>query len=312
MPLASDGDRDRAAVLLHCALEQCVRELDGLSPDWRTRRVGLAVGTSAGAMATTEKCLAALARGGALSRDVARGTPYFAPLEQATADLRLQFFPRAVVLGACASSTLAIGLAMRWLDLGRCDSVLAGGFDALSTFVAAGFDALRATTATVPRPFRLGRDGLALGEGAAILALAKTPTAGESHRRSSYLAGFGASTDAVHLTAPDPTGRGLARAAMRALADAAMRGTEVGLVSAHATATPFNDPAEAKALTQALGESTERVVHPMKAQIGAHLGGRGGARVARRIRRARARDWARRSRSGRFGFRMRGHPARKK
>ena len=277
VPLATDGarDRDRAAVLLQCALEQCARELDGLSPDWRTRRVGLAVGTSAGAMATTEKCLAALSRGSALSRDMARGTPYFAPLEQATTDLRLQFFPRAVVLGACASSTLALGLAMRWLDLGRCDLVLAGGFDVALDLRRGGIRCPRATTATVPRPFRLGRDGMALGEGAAILALAKTPTAGESHRRSSYLAGFGASTDAIHLTAPDRTGTGLARAAMRALADAEMRGTDVGLVSAHATATPFNDPAEAKALTQALGDSTHWVVHPMKAQIGHTLGAAG-------------------------------------
>src|SRR5437899_1896737 len=81
-----------------------------------------------------------------------------------------------------------------------------------------GVEAIRATTATLPRPFRVGRDGMALGEGAAILALAREsvgPTRG-------YVAGFGASTDAVHLTAPDATGRGLATAAKLALADAAI------------------------------------------------------------------------------------------
>ncbi|HEY3594113.1 MAG TPA: beta-ketoacyl synthase N-terminal-like domain-containing protein, partial [Polyangiaceae bacterium] len=127
---------------------------------------------------------------------------------------------------------------------------------------------------TRPRPFRVGRDGLALGEGAAVIALGSADLA-KAHRVQSfgYVAGFGASTDAVHLTAPDPTGRGLARAAKAALNDANV--ARVGLISAHATATPFNDPAEAKAIAAALGGAPPEGVHPFKAQIGHTLGAAG-------------------------------------
>jgi 3-oxoacyl-[acyl-carrier-protein] synthase-1/3-oxoacyl-[acyl-carrier-protein] synthase II len=175
-----------------------------------------------------------------------------------------------LVLGACASSTLAIGLAMRWLALGRCDVALAGGFDALSLFVASGFESLRATTASRPRPFRIGRDGMALGEGAAVVALALEPP----RAPRGFVAGFGASTDAVHLTAPDQTGRGLGRAGALALADSGVAPNDIDLVSAHATATPFNDPAEVRAMEHALGHR-ERLVHPFKAQIGHTLGAAG-------------------------------------
>lgn len=264
-----ESAHDRAAELLSAAFDQCLARLD---PVWRGKRIGLAIGTSSGGMLTAERFLFALARGDRISPPLARGATYFAPLEQATAQSRLSFSPRVLVLGACASSTLAIGLALRWLALGRCDLALAGGFDALSLFVASGFEALRATTASLPRPFRLGRDGMALGEGAAVVALAPKPA--PKGPALGYVAGFGASTDAVHLTAPDPTGQGLGRAAALAIADAGISASEIDLVSAHATATPFNDPAEARAIERALGERRP-VVHPFKAQIGHTLGSAG-------------------------------------
>jgi 3-oxoacyl-[acyl-carrier-protein] synthase-1/3-oxoacyl-[acyl-carrier-protein] synthase II len=184
---------------------------------------------------------------------------------------------------------VAIGLALRWLDRGACDLVFAGGYDALSVFVAAGFEALRATTSSRPRPFRIGRDGMCLGEGAGVLALvpeARTGGAPVVLR----LAGFGASTDAVHITAPDRTGSGLIRAAGRALADGGWDPLRVGLVSAHATATPFNDAMESRAIRAVLPRASsgagdapgERgatppapVVHPFKAEIGHTLGAAG-------------------------------------
>ena len=184
-----------AADLLAFALDACLGHLARARPAWRSQRIGLAIGTSSGAMRTTERFLAALAQGEPISPELARGATYFAPLETATAARGIEFAPRVLVLGACASSTLAIGLALRWLELDWCDVALAGGFDAMSVFVAAGFEALRATTGSRPRPFRLGRDGMALGEGAAILAL------GRDAKAIGHIAGFGASTDAVHLAA---------------------------------------------------------------------------------------------------------------
>ncbi|WP_437285303.1 beta-ketoacyl synthase N-terminal-like domain-containing protein [Sorangium sp. So ce406] len=283
---------DRATDLLKAALSQALATLEAERPGWRDERIGIALGTSSGGMLTAERFFAARAEGadaGALAA-LAPGATYFAPFNDALASFGLERTPlRTHLLAACAASTLAIGLGLRWLDRGACDLVLAGGYDALSVFVAAGFEALRATTASRTRPFRIGRDGMALGEGAAVIALVR-----EDRRRgapvTARVAGFGASTDAVHITAPDRTGSGLMRAGAAALADAGWPASRVGLVSAHATATPYNDAMESRAIAALLaaprpadgvdglpgGASVSPpVVHPFKAQIGHTLGAAG-------------------------------------
>lgn len=280
-PAALEGApafEDRAAALLACALDQLLRSLDERRPGWRAERIGVAMGTSSGGMLTAERFFAARARaiaaGSQADEDLAplaRRATYFAPMVDALAAHGLSNVRRrTLLLAACAASTIAIGLGVRWLDRGACDLVIAGGFDGLSVFVAAGFEALRATTATGPRPFRKGRDGMCLGEGAGLVALVRR---GEEQgaRATFFVHGFGASTDAVHITAPDATGSGLARAAQAALRDAGQ--TTVDLVSAHATATPYNDAMEAKAIRAAA--PGHPVVHPFKAQIGHTLGAAG-------------------------------------
>ena len=264
---------DRAAdLLIHAALG-CARNLDVALPSWRASRVGLALGTSSGGMRRAEELFTAYAHAD-VAASAAPGDAsafYFSPMLEAVAALGLDVRPATLVLGACAAGALAIGLGCRWLDEGACDLVLAGGFDAVSVFVAAGFEVLRATTASLPpRPFRVGRDGMALGEGAAVLALRR---AKEAPRARAYVTGFGASSDAVHLTAPDRTGRGLAAAGRAALDEAGV--SRVDLVSAHATATPFSDPAEARAIAALFPDPPAPVVHPFKAQIGHTLGASG-------------------------------------
>ena len=259
----------RATALLSRALGACAAELDEVRPGWRSERVGLIVGTSSGGMRAAERAFATLAAGGRPT-DVEAPT-YFGPVARAVRQLGISIDPVLVVLGACASSALALGLARRCLARGACDVALAGGFDDATVFVGAGFEALRATTATPPpRPFRVGRDGMALGEGAAVLALVR-----DAPRVRAYLAGFGAASDAVHITAPHREGDGLARAARAALDEAGR--PNVDLVGAHATATPYNDAAEARALARVLGDAVARevVVHPFKAQIGHTLGAAG-------------------------------------
>jgi 3-oxoacyl-[acyl-carrier-protein] synthase II len=258
---------DRATELLERALVACAAQLDDVRSGWRGERVGLILGTSSGGMRRAEEAFAGLARGEPVTDPEA--PTYFGPMARASRRLGLAFDPALLVLGACASSALAIGLGVRCLERGVCDLVLAGGFDDVTVFVACGFEALRATTAAPPpRPFRLGRDGMVLGEGAAVLALARAPEA------RSFVTGFGAASDAVHLTAPDPNGSGLARAAAAALAEAGR--PTIDLVSAHGTATPFNDAAEAHAIQEVLaGQPVAPVVHPFKAQIGHTLGAAG-------------------------------------
>jgi 3-oxoacyl-[acyl-carrier-protein] synthase-1/3-oxoacyl-[acyl-carrier-protein] synthase II len=264
---------DRATDLLVAALTQIAAALDASRPGWRRERLGIAVGTSSGGMLTSERFFAARAAGVATA-ELARGATYFAPLDAALDALDLAASrPRVQVLAACAASTIALGLGLRWLDRGACDLVLAGGYDAVSVFVASGFEALRATTSGCPSPFRVGRDGMSLGEGAGIVAMVR-----EGDRRGSTplirVAGFGASNDAVHITAPDRTGSGLARAAAAALADAGLTADRIDLVSAHGTSTPFNDAMESRAIAALVGERRP-VVHPFKAQIGHTLGAAG-------------------------------------
>jgi 3-oxoacyl-[acyl-carrier-protein] synthase-1/3-oxoacyl-[acyl-carrier-protein] synthase II len=267
---------DRALDLLSSAFSQVIASLDAVRPAWRSERVGVAIGTSSGGMLMAERFFAGRAAG--LTPEelepLARGATYFAPFAGA---LEIHGLKGAVkqtqVLAACSASTIAIGLAMRWLDRGACDIALAGGYDGLSVFVASGFEVLRATTAGRPRPFRAGRDGMSLGEGAGIVALVR----GDDARGAPplfWIPGFGASTDAVHITAPDRTGAGLERAGRAALTDAGLLDSPIDLVSAHATATPFNDAMESKAIA-ALTSNGSPCVHPFKAQIGHTLGAAG-------------------------------------
>lgn len=275
---------DRATALLFESFDQIKRTLDDVRPGWRQERLGLSIGTSSGGMLCAETFFGLRemrSRGTEVQHDelqrAAQHATYFAPLDDALAAADLSgahVCRKAHLVAACAASTLAIGLGLRWLDRGACDLVIAGGYDAVSVFVAMGFEALRATTASSSKPFRMGRDGMSLGEGAGLVALVR-----EDDRRHArpmfYVAGFGASTDAVHITAPDRTGAGLARAGQQAIADSGLSPSKIGLVSAHGTATPFNDAMESRAIATIFQETQPPIVHPYKAQIGHTLGAAG-------------------------------------
>lgn len=150
---------------------------------------------------------------------------------------------------ACASGTAAIGLGILWIRNNICDAVIAGGVDALSAFVYTGFESLRALDHSLPRPFDRQRAGLGLGEGAALVLL--QPGLFPS---KTVAAGWGISSDAHHLTGPDPSGAGLARAIRAALTDAGVTPQEIDFFNAHGTGTVFNDLMESKALGLVFGE----------------------------------------------------------
>ncbi len=269
--LSTPATGDRAQALLDRALELLFVELERELPAFRGLRIGVALGTSSGGLGALTDLLALRARGEAITKTSALAASYFGPLA-ALERFALSPVRSTQVLAACASSTVAIGVACRWLEAGACDLVIAGGYDALTAFAAAGFEALGATTASVPRPFRRDRDGLALGEGAALMALTRAGTG----RALGHVLGFGVGCDAVHVTAPDRTGAGLARAARAALIDAEVEPSSIDLISAHATATPFNDSAEGNAIAAVIGATAERVVvHPFKAIAGHTLGAAG-------------------------------------
>jgi 3-oxoacyl-[acyl-carrier-protein] synthase II len=185
--------------------------------------------------------------------------------------------PVTVASVACASGNAALGTALDLIRSGRADQVIAGGVDALSDFVVAGFASLKALDPEPCRPFDRSRRGLNLGEGACILIVES-----EAHARArgapirAFLDGYGAAADANHMTGPDREGRGAALAMRAALADATLDSGAIDFVSAHGTATPFNDAMEAKALQTIFGAHAQKVpLNSIKGAIGHTLGAAG-------------------------------------
>jgi 3-oxoacyl-[acyl-carrier-protein] synthase II len=184
------------------------------------------------------------------------------------------------VVSACASGGHALGLAMRMIQYGDADAVVAGGTEAtLTEFGFACFNAMQALSPTgESRPFDARRNGFVMGEGAGMLVLEERSAAeARGARILAELAGYGSTSDAHHLTAPEPTGRPASRAISLALEDAGTTAAEVEYVNAHGTSTELNDAAETNALKLALGERSAAIpVSSTKSTIG-HLLGAAGA-----------------------------------
>ena len=185
------------------------------------------------------------------------------------------------VVSACSSGAHAVGAAMRMVQYGDADAVLAGGAEAtLTAFGFACFQSMQALSPTgISRPFDALRDGFVMGEGAGVLII-EEGNAAEARGATilGEVVGYGSTSDAHHLTAPDPSGGPAARAIELALADAGAKPEEVSYVNAHGTSTQLNDAAETIALKRALGEQrAKRIpVSSTKSAIG-HLLGAAGA-----------------------------------
>jgi 3-oxoacyl-[acyl-carrier-protein] synthase I len=149
--------------------------------------------------------------------------------------------PSYVISTACTSSVKAIGAACRLIQAGLCDAVLAGGVDALCKLTVNGFAALESTTLGLCNPLSRNRRGINIGEGVAFMLISREPAAVE-------IFGCGESSDAHHISAPDPAGRGAEMAMRAALAQAGLAAEAVDYLNLHATATPKNDHMEAHAV----------------------------------------------------------------
>lgn len=237
------------------AARQAVRDA-GLGPGrWDAARVGVVLGTAFGGIDVwQDQAYRFRDRGGRWM------SPLTVPLGLANMaagavvmDLGLHG-PSLVVSTACASGTTAIGAALELVESGHCDIVLAGGAEApVTSLVAAGFDRLRALSrrvgdpAAASRPFDRDRDGFVLGEGAAMLVLERRQDALARHARPhARLLGYGAASDAHHLTDPEPDGRFAEQAVRAALRSADVSPRDVDHVHAHATSTPGGDAVEAR------------------------------------------------------------------
>ncbi|MBS0197020.1 MAG: beta-ketoacyl-[acyl-carrier-protein] synthase family protein [Planctomycetes bacterium] len=183
----------------------------------------------------------------------------------------------ATTCSACSSSLGAIALGVTMLQTGSADLVVAGGYDAVSEYAWAGFNSLRLVTNDGVKPFSRHRRGMMLAEGYAVVVLEReADAAARGAKPLVRVRGWGESADAHHLTQPDPKGQGAARAMRDALSRAGLQASEIGMIAAHATATPDNDAAEYAALRSVFGESLESIpVVGFKSYLGHTLGGAG-------------------------------------
>lgn len=241
--------------------------------------IPLCLGTSAGAMAVGEAYYQAKTRRPGRRHGLAEKIVAYQPHTQARILMDAMGFqgPITIIANACASGANAIGQAFRLVKMGRARRAVAGGYDALAHMVFAGFDSLQALSTTAPRPFDAHRDGLAIGEGAAIVMLERLDDA--LSRGADIIAevcGYGASTDLHHLTQPHPQGDAALLSMSRACEEAAVTPAQVQYINSHGTGTPLNDVAEGMAIQRWAGADAAKVmVSSTKGSIGHLLGGAG-------------------------------------
>src|SRR5215831_3336490 len=270
-----------AVVASHEALQRAAIDREKIDLD----RFGVLIGSGIGGMETFETQHTAL-----MEKGPGRVSPFFIPMmisDMASGQVSIQFGlrgPNFCTVSACASGAHAIGEALRLLRAGDADMMLAGGAEATITPMAvAGFSNMRALSTRndepqrASRPWDQDRDGFVIGEGAGVVIL---ETEEHARRRGApilcELAGYGASGDAYHMTAPSEDGNGAARAMKRALQDADMALEEVQYVNAHGTSTPAGDPIEVAAVKDVFGEQARRLMMSSTKSMTGHLLGAAG------------------------------------
>jgi len=253
---------DRFAQMILAAARQAEQD-SGIEVSREAERVGASIATGIGGLRSYQDCYEVL-----LTRGPDRVSPFSIPSiipNMGAGWLSIELGTKGPLMSectACAASNMAIGDAADSIRFGRADVMFAGGTEAPITEVGiAGFDAMRALSrrnddpVKASRPFDGARDGLVMGEAGAVLVLEELEHAlARDAKIYGELVGYGVSSDAAHMTEPDPTGENPARAMRMAMTDAGVDSSEVGYINAHATSTPLGDASETRVIKKALGE----------------------------------------------------------
>jgi len=257
---------DRFAHLIVAAARQAEAD-SGISIESESDRVGAAIATGIGGLKAFQDCHSEL-----LERGPDRVNPFSIPeiipnMGAAWVSMQLGTQgPLSSQCTACAASNMAIGDGLDAIRLGRADVMLCGGTEAPVTEVGiAGFSAMRALSRrnddpeAASRPFDSGRDGFVMGEAGAVVVLEELEHArARGAKIYAELLGYGVSSDARHITEPDPSGVNPARAMTMAFGDASVEPDEIDYINAHGTSTPLGDAAETRVIKLALGEENAR------------------------------------------------------
>ena len=277
---------DRFAQLIVAAARQAERD-SGIDIANEADRIGASVATGIGGLQSFQDCYDVL-----ISRGPDRVNPFAIPCiipNMGAGWVSMELGTRGPLSSectACAASNMAIGQGLDDIRLGRADVMLCGGTEsAINKVGIAGFAAMRALSRRnadprrASRPFDAERDGFVMGEAAAIVVLEELEHAkARGAKIYAEVAGHGLSSDATHITEPDPTGENPARAMRNALRDADVDPSEVDYINAHGTSTPLGDASETRVIKMALGEEKARQT-PISSTKGAtgHCLGAGGA-----------------------------------
>ena len=228
--------------LLRIALEEALDNAGISKETLKTRKVGVVIGTTVACQLNNIPFYAELRAGHSPSPEPLQRYIDGNPAEWIHRTYGLNG-PAVTVSNACSSGADAIGIAHLWLQQGKCDLVIAGGADELNKVPLDGFNALGVCSPEPCRPFDANRRGLNLGEAAGVLLLGNPPS--PLTRPTHWtIAGFGKTSDAFHITQPDPAGTGLERAIRNAVKMAQIPLEEVAFVNAHGTGTQANDAVE--------------------------------------------------------------------
>lgn len=257
--------------LMSLALDEIDHDIRAAIDRYGASRVAVVMGTSTSGVGGAEPAIAHKMATGAFpdgyrfaQQDMADLAAYVAARFGLTG-------PALTISTACTSSAKTLGMARRFIRTGVCDAAIVGGADTLCKLTLNGFHALEALSGGICNPFSANRDGINIGEGASVFVLTRDEAA-------IRLAGVGESSDAYHLSAPEPTGLG-AEAAMRAaLKDAGRAPSDLGYINLHGTATRLNDAAESAAVSRVFGQ--ELPVSSTKPMTGHMLGAAGANEIA--------------------------------
>jgi len=279
-----------AIAAAHEALADSKLELDKEDRD----RIGVVVGSGIGGIETWESQFHKLRDSGP-----DRISPFFVPMmiiDMASGEISMRWNlkgPNFATVSACSTAAHAIGESFHTILRGDADLMVAGGSEASITPLSmAGFCTMRALSRRndVPekasRPFELHRDGFVMGEGSGIVILEELERA-KARGAGIYaeLAGYGATADAYHMTAPAPGGEGAARAMRAALTSARLSPEEVGYVNAHGTSTDLNDKFETMAIKAVFGEHSKKLaISSTKSMTGHLLGAAGGVETVATVK----------------------------
>ena len=273
-----------AVAATHQALAQAQLDIHAGSVD--PQRVGVIIGSGIGGILTLSEQWQVLAE-----RGPTRVSPFLVPMmlaDMASGQISILFGakgPNYCVVTACSSGADAIGLAAQMIRRGAADIVIAGGTEApICPIAVSGFNACRALSIRnddpqgASRPFDAERDGFVMGEGAGVMVLeSRESMERRGVRPLAELAGYGASSDAYHVTQPGPEGAGAAFAMRQAMREAGIGPRELSYINAHGTSTPLNDKFETMAMKAVLGDEAYKVrISSTKSMTGHLLGAAGG------------------------------------